>query len=145
MAVLKQRYSLDHEEMKSSFIRSHAMKVHQSCEINSLILMAVHEDKVVGSVELVSTQPMCYHLQNLVVDQGHRRSGIATKLLRDVLAVANKGNEKSRSVEIHLDVDVANVAAMALYEKHGFKNANRPYMTHFFPFQRRQHMIRQIN
>lgn len=105
--------------------------------------MAIHEEIVVGSVELVTNQPSIYHLQNLVVDQGHRRSGIATKLLRDTLAIA-KERKKSHSAEIHLDVDVANIAATSLYEKYGFVKANRPYLTHFFPFQRRQHMIHHI-
>ena len=98
MDVLKQRYSLDQQEMQSSFIRSHAMKVHQNCAMDSQILMAIHQDKIVGSVELVTTKPVTsgpgrvgtlsqptvgqsYHLQNLVVDASYRRSGIATKVL----------------------------------------------------------------
>ena len=63
-----------------------------------------------------------------------------------MIAVATrKASEgKLRAADIHLDVDVANVGAAALYEKHGFKNAGHPYWTHYIPFQRRQHMIRHI-
>ena len=79
------------------------MKVQQACAMDSQILMAIYHDKIVGSVELVTTKPvipgssgrvgslsqpnvdLSYHLQNLVVDASYRRSGIATKVLNPTL------------------------------------------------------------
>ena len=60
------------------------------------------------------------------------------------VATRKATEEKSRSADIHLDVDLVNVGATALYEKFGFQKVGQPYWTHYIPFQRRQHMIRHI-
>ena len=56
---------------------------------------------------------------NIAVTEQYRRSGVGTKVLKKLCAIAaEKGAEK-----VFLEVRVSNSAAMSLYLKNGFKGA----------------------
>ncbi|MFH1007793.1 MAG: ribosomal protein S18-alanine N-acetyltransferase [Candidatus Latescibacterota bacterium] len=56
------------------------------------------------------------HIGNLAVAKPHRRKGIASTLLRHILAQAGKAH----MVRVTLEVRISNEAAQALYRAHGF-------------------------
>ena len=62
-------------------------------------------------------------INNLAVDKECQHKGVGTKLMQDMISVA-----KSESVSaLTLEVEDGNEAAIALYEKFGFKEEGRRY------------------
>ena len=57
------------------------------------------------------------HILNLTVSKDYRKNGIATELLEMVIAKCFILN----SLDIYLETRVDNIAAINLYEKHGFR------------------------
>jgi ribosomal protein S18 acetylase RimI-like enzyme len=55
-----------------------------------------------------------FYIQNLEVHLDHRRRGVASELLKEMLRRLGTGHE------ITLGVDPDNVAAVSLYKQHGF-------------------------
>ena len=62
-------------------------------------------------------------IDNLLVDEDHRRLGLGTKMLKEAISVAKK--RKVDSIEMVVNKD--NKAAKKLYEKVGFKKTNKDY------------------
>jgi len=61
------------------------------------------------------------HINNIAVDPGYRRRGVASQLLEETLRRA-----KARGAEAgYLEVRASNDAAQAMYEQYGFKVAGR--------------------
>jgi ribosomal-protein-alanine N-acetyltransferase len=61
------------------------------------------------------------HLLNVAVAEPERRRGHGTKLMKDVIAEANR----SRCLRIVLEVRPGNEAAIKIYQKLGFKKVTR--------------------
>jgi ribosomal-protein-alanine N-acetyltransferase len=62
-----------------------------------------------------------WHLMNVAVDPEHRRSGVATALIRRLLAEAGPGERYT------LEVRTSNREAIRMYERFGFRHAgSRP-------------------
>jgi ribosomal-protein-alanine N-acetyltransferase len=57
----------------------------------------------------------------LAVDPAHRRTGIASRLLRAATAALSAGETQ----RVFLEVAADNSAALALYERHGFEVCGR--------------------
>ena len=62
-----------------------------------------------------------WEIENVVVAREHRRLGIATKLMRELLTQAHVGGATS----VLLEVRESNLAARRLYEKLGFSQQGR--------------------
>lgn len=62
-----------------------------------------------------------WEIENVVVGADHRRSGMASALIRELLRKAALGGATS----VLLEVRESNVAARQLYEKFGFSEAGR--------------------
>jgi [ribosomal protein S18]-alanine N-acetyltransferase len=62
-----------------------------------------------------------WEIENVVVAQAHRRLGIGTKLIRDLLTRAHVGGATS----VLLEVRESNLAARRLYERLGFSQQGR--------------------
>jgi ribosomal-protein-alanine N-acetyltransferase len=65
------------------------------------------------------------HINSIAVDEAHRRAGVATKLMHEVLSRAAAGGVRSATLEVR----ESNVAGRALYERLGFRveGARRGY------------------
>jgi ribosomal-protein-alanine N-acetyltransferase len=78
-------------------------------------VVAVDADEVVGYAGLCAYGDTSY-IQTIGVTGTHQRSGIGTALLRALLDVA----ETRGAARVDLEVRAGNVAAIQLYERHGF-------------------------
>lgn len=75
-------------------------------------------DKVCGYVIALATGPE-WELENIIVDPAMRRSGLGSQLLSALLSEARaQGCQR-----MLLEVRQSNLAALALYRKHGFQRA----------------------
>ena len=88
---------------------------------DSDILLLVAEDEnntIAGYIAaLIVADEM--QVQNIVVDTGYRRNGVAMMLFEE----ASKRAQARGAQEVFLEVAVNNSAALALYEKLGFQRA----------------------
>ena len=77
--------------------------------------VAKDDDKIIGygGIWLVSGEG---NITNIAVHPEYRKKGIASEILEELIKSA-EGCE-----QIFLEVRESNVAAISLYEKHGFKN-----------------------
>ena len=57
------------------------------------------------------------HILNLAVDEGYRKRGVASALLRHIL----RSLQESEASKVYLEVRVSNLAAIKLYSKFNFK------------------------
>lgn len=84
---------------------------------NRYCLVAKH-DKIILAYAHIWHFADEMQLVNIAVRKEHRRSGIGTKLINEIIRIAKE--EKCRS--IILEVRISNVAAQLLYEKFGFRS-----------------------
>ncbi len=82
-------------------------------------LAALRGDKMLGYI-VCSRYDTVWHIMNVAVDPIHRRKGIATALLNDLIRRID--DEQARYT---LEVRESNVGAIALYERYGFRAAGR--------------------
>jgi [ribosomal protein S18]-alanine N-acetyltransferase len=71
---------------------------------------------VVGYL-ICSRYDTVWHVMNVAVDPAHRRQGIATRLLREML------DQLGADARVTLEVRASNTGAIALYERYGFRSA----------------------
>ena len=91
-----------------------------------VIYVALEDDSLVGFIAGHLTRRYACHgeLEWIDVVREHRRSGIASELLRR-LAAWFAGQKASR---ICVDVDPANIAARRFYARHGADNLNQHWL-----------------
>jgi ribosomal-protein-alanine N-acetyltransferase len=94
-----------------------AMFVLELSKPGGVCLAAVREDRVVGYC-VCSRYDVVWHLMNIAVDPDHRREGLASALLAELLH--RVGGDEAR---ITLEVRPSNRGAVTLYEGFGFKAA----------------------
>ncbi len=82
----------------------------------SIYYVAMDNDEVVGYMGMwhIVTEG---HITNVAVKESHRKMGIGTKLISKMLEIG----EEKEMLGITLEVSVANIPAINLYEKFGFK------------------------
>lgn len=80
------------------------------------VFVAVLQDVTVGYISLLTRSNICGRLYSLAVDPAHRGKGIAATLIDAAVDFVRERGIGS----IFLEVDVDNLAAIALYEKKGF-------------------------
>jgi ribosomal-protein-alanine N-acetyltransferase len=83
---------------------------------SGVCLAAVSEGRLVGYL-ICARYAEVWHLMNIAVDPPSRRQGIATALVEQMLDRA--GHEASYTLEVR----PSNAAAIALYERYGFRSA----------------------
>jgi [ribosomal protein S18]-alanine N-acetyltransferase len=91
-----------------------AMFVLELSKPSGIYLAAVRGTEIVGYV-ICARYVEAYHVMTLAVDPEHRREGIATILLDAVIERAGE------DANYTLEVRVSNQAAIALYERYGFR------------------------
>jgi ribosomal-protein-alanine N-acetyltransferase len=93
---------------------------------SSVCLGAWDDERLVGYV-IVSRYVDAWHVMNLVVDERHRRRGVATKLLDEVFARTRDAGRRGFTLEVRLSND----PALQLYEGLGFRRqgVRRGYYT----------------
>jgi ribosomal-protein-alanine N-acetyltransferase len=85
---------------------------------SGVCLAAETEDGLLGYL-VCSRYADIWHLMNVAVDPGARRIGVATALIE---RMKNEGGHEERYT---LEVRVSNRAAIAMYERLGFRSAGR--------------------
>ena len=86
---------------------------------SGVCLAAVRDGTVAGHL-ICSRYDTVWHLMNIAVDPALRRRGIASALLEALLERIDDG---SGSCQLTLEVRPTNRAAIALYERYGFRSA----------------------
>jgi len=93
-----------------------AMFVLELSKPSGVCLTAVREGELVGYL-VCSRYDRVWHLMNVAVDPDHRRVGIATALLVDLLDRIGPG------AQLTLEVRASNAPAIELYERFSFRAA----------------------
>jgi ribosomal-protein-alanine N-acetyltransferase len=102
-----------------------AMFVLELSKPSGICLVALTGDRVAGYL-ICSRYDIVWHVMNVAVDDRKLRTGIATALLAELFAAADKPGE-----QYTLEVRESNDAAIALYERFGFRSAGvRPGYYH---------------
>jgi len=96
-----------------------AMFVLELSKPSGVRLAAARDGTVVGHL-ICSRYDTVWHLMNIAVDPRLRRQGIASALLNALLERIDDG---SCSAQLTLEVRPTNLAAIALYERFGFRSA----------------------
>jgi ribosomal-protein-alanine N-acetyltransferase len=94
-----------------------AMFVLELSKPGGVCLAAVRDDVIVAYC-ICSRYDLIWHLMNIAVDPAHRREGLATALLTELLH--RVGGDESR---VTLEVRQSNQGAIDLYERFGFRSA----------------------
>ncbi|HEV2753377.1 MAG TPA: ribosomal protein S18-alanine N-acetyltransferase [Solirubrobacteraceae bacterium] len=93
-----------------------AMFVLELSKPGGICLAALREEELVGYL-VCSRYDTVWHLMNVSVDPDQRRMGIATTLLHELLARIDDPHAR-----VTLEVRRSNQAAIALYERFGFRH-----------------------
>jgi ribosomal-protein-alanine N-acetyltransferase len=102
-----------------------AMFVLELSKPSGICLVALDDDRVVGYL-VCSRYDTVWHVMNVAVDERLLRRGIATAMLAELFAQADKPGE-----QYTLEVRESNNSAIALYERFGFRSAGvRPGYYH---------------
>ena len=94
-----------------------AMFVLELSKPAGISLAALHEGRIVGYL-ICSRYDTVWHLMNVAVEPALRRRGIASVLLTRLFERADRPGE-----QYTLEVRTSNLAAIALYERFGFRHA----------------------
>ena len=86
---------------------------------SGISLAALRGRRLVGYL-VCSRYDTVWHLMNIAVEPERRRGGIATALLEDLFARADRPGE-----QYTLEVRPSNLAAVSMYERLGFRSAGR--------------------
>jgi ribosomal-protein-alanine N-acetyltransferase len=95
-----------------------AMFVLEVSKPSGVCLAAIAGDELVGYL-VCSRYADVFHLMNVAVDPDLRRLGVAARMVERML------DEAGRDERYTLEVRVSNHAAIAMYEKLGFRRAGR--------------------
>jgi ribosomal-protein-alanine N-acetyltransferase len=116
-ALEMERENFSHYPLSSRQLRYHAKNP------NAVFLVAVRGGVVVGDVlGLIRRHPsgVSGRVYSLVVDAAHRGGGIGARLFRSLVQKLKAGGAR----RIYLEVAQENHAAIALYERSGFRRLN---------------------
>jgi ribosomal-protein-alanine N-acetyltransferase len=82
------------------------------------VCLAAVQDRTIVAYLICSRYDLVWHIMNVAVDPHHRRQGLATALLEELLF--RVGEDEAR---VTLEVRRSNDGAIALYERFGFRAA----------------------
>ena len=95
-----------------------AMFVLEVSKPSGVCIAAIAGDEIIGYL-VCSRYADVFHLMNVAVDPDLRRLGIAARMVERML------DEAGRDERYTLEVRISNHAAIAMYEKLGFRRAGR--------------------
>jgi ribosomal-protein-alanine N-acetyltransferase len=95
-----------------------AMFVLEVSKPSGVCIAAIAGDEIIGYL-VCSRYADVFHLMNVAVDPDLRRLGVAARMVERML------DEAGRDERYTLEVRVSNHAAIAMYEKLGFRRAGR--------------------
>lgn len=106
---------------------SRSMFASELAKPSSRSLGAVDDDGGLIGYLVLSRYVDAWHVMNLAVASEHRRQGVASALLRQLLAATSSDAQRGYTLEVR----VSNVSAISLYERFGFKvrGTRRGYYT----------------
>ena len=84
--------------------------------INSRYIVAKQSNEIVGFAGILIIDSTC-EIMNIITKINKRGLGIATKMLKNLIAIAKKEN----CLPINLEVNENNIPAIKLYEKFNFQ------------------------
>jgi ribosomal-protein-alanine N-acetyltransferase len=96
-----------------------AMFVLELSKTSGICLAAFVEGELAGYL-VCSRYDTVWHIMNVAVDPDHRREGIATTMLTDLLRRID-----GRNARFTLEVRESNTGAIELYQRFGFRAAGR--------------------
>ena len=96
-----------------------AMFVLELSKPAGVCLTALRGDEMLGYL-ICSRYDTVWHIMNIAVDPAHRRQGIASAMLAELLRRID-----GRGVRFTLEVRESNAGAIELYERFGFRAAGR--------------------
>jgi ribosomal-protein-alanine N-acetyltransferase len=96
-----------------------AMFVLELSKPGGVCLAAVRPEGIVGYL-ICSRYDTVWHIMNVAIDPDHRRQGIASGLLDELLAEID-----DPAARYTLEVRQSNLGAIRLYEQYGFRSAGR--------------------
>ena len=94
-----------------------AMFVLELSKPSGICLAAMIDERIVGYL-VCSRYDTVWHLMNVAVDPARRREGVASTLMTHLFDTADRPHE-----QYTLEVRESNDAAIALYERFGFRGA----------------------
>jgi ribosomal-protein-alanine N-acetyltransferase len=94
-----------------------SMFVLELSKPSGICLAAVQNGRLTGYL-VCSRYDTVWHLMNVAVDPARRREGIATTLMNQLFETADRPHE-----QYTLEVRESNDAAIAMYERFGFRSA----------------------
>jgi ribosomal-protein-alanine N-acetyltransferase len=105
---------------------SRTMFASELAKPSSICLGAFEGDQLVGYC-INSRYVDAWHVMNVAVDPGHRRRGIATRLLEALFEMTKNDGRRGYTLEVR----VSNLGAIDLYERLGFerRGVRRGYYT----------------
>ncbi len=106
---------------------SRSMFASELAKPSSLSLGAVDEHGVLVGYLVLSRYVDAWHVMNVAVAPGERRSGVASALLSHLLDVTRDDAQRGYTLEVR----VSNIGAIRLYERFGFtaRGVRRAYYT----------------
>ena len=95
-----------------------AMFVLELSKPSGICLAATHDDRLIGYL-VCSRYADVWHLMNVAVSPDHRRGGVATTLINELLG------RTGAEARLTLEVRTSNGGAIAMYERFGFRPAGK--------------------
>ena len=84
--------------------------------------------QVAGSIEISAQSAGKAYISNLVVDQQHRRRGVAAKLIDAAVSAARRQGFSSASLEARpSDNGISPQALVAMYQRQGFRSVGKSH------------------
>lgn len=115
MSDIANALEIEHQSFPTPW--SSAMFVLELSKAGSICLAATDDGLLVGYM-IAARYAQVWHVMNVSVDPGSRRSGIGSALLQELFRLAD-----SDRTHYTLEVRVSNTGAIRMYERCGFREA----------------------
>jgi ribosomal-protein-alanine N-acetyltransferase len=115
-ADLPQLLALDQKSDNAAHWSLDSYRAIFSTDSPKRLALIAQENDVVCAFVIALTATREWEIENLVTDDGHRRRGLATTLIAEILLLARASNAEN----IFLEVRKSNSIARSFYEKMGF-------------------------
>ncbi len=115
MADIADALKIEHQSFPTPW--SSAMFVLELSKAASISLAATEDDILIGYL-VASRYAQVWHVMNVSVDPANRRGGVGSAMLAELFRLT-----EGQRTHYTLEVRVSNEAAIAMYEKCGFRSA----------------------
>lgn len=115
MSDIADALKIEHQSFPTPW--SSAMFVLELSKAASIALVAQEDDILIGYL-IASRYAQVWHVMNVSVDPANRRGGVGSAMLAELFRLT-----EGERTHYTLEVRVTNAAAIAMYEKSGFRSA----------------------